>query len=759
MRIGEPRLRSRLFAMLVASAIAPVLARVWLVVESESGASVADLGGALSDLGVSALLGPLLLAVARLGQLPALVVLAAWGGLHVAHVEHVRELGAGLSFSYAHYLADPAFLWGSAWAALSFAAFLGFLALPLGIAGWALPERTPLGRMLACAVSGAALCVGASLASAGPDAGSWRALHFAQQNARTWGSATEPKAAEGAPGRSALPAYRADLSGEPWLPLPRPGQNVLLVVLEGVPGGYVEPIAAAHGVTPHFTLPALGALARDGVVATSFITHQRQTNRGLYALLCGDYPRLDAGLAKMTASLEGPPPRCLPRVLEEHGYASAFLQAAPLAFMFKDAFMERAGFQQVLGDRHFEAPDVRTSWGVDDGSLFRRAAKLVGELDAGDAPWFVTLLTVGTHHPMILPPGRSGRDKRERTRIAFEFLDESLGAFVRDLEGRGILDDTLLLVTVDESRGLVFPGGDLGRALSENWGLLVARLPGGETREIEAPVAQSDLALSVLDYLGIPSDSEPFVGRSLWREPDPGRRVYFANTFRRWMFDAGAAVGPRRFVLCHGEDCDGYDVPGPGLFAGHPTRGPATEQEARDVRAAWAASRGEGTAAPGRLSLDFTPAAPVEISGVAKQRVLDGQNLHAPPGSRLEIEIALTVLGDGSELVLHHTLDGVSEGLDGAAGRGFSLDLELPALAPDDRLTLRYAAGSELGLERVKCRLRVTTSRGAGLAVAFEAARIRVVPLTEADRATLTASHTTGVGLLDSPAIEVETPD
>ena len=94
---------------------------------------------------------------------------------------------------------------------------------------------------------------------------------------------------------------------------------------------------------------------------------------------------------------------------EALGYRTVFLQAAPLAFMLKDRFMPRAGFQQVLGNDWFQEYYVRNDWGVDDRAFLEQAAAMVESLAAARQPWFLTLLSVGTHHPFILPPDAGGR--------------------------------------------------------------------------------------------------------------------------------------------------------------------------------------------------------------------------------------------------------------------------------------------------------------------------------------------------------------
>ena len=48
-------------------------------------------------------------------------------------------------------------------------------------------------------------------------------------------------------------------------------------------------------------MPRLDDLARGNLSFTHFFTLQRKTNRGVYALLCGDLPNLAGGLPKMSA--------------------------------------------------------------------------------------------------------------------------------------------------------------------------------------------------------------------------------------------------------------------------------------------------------------------------------------------------------------------------------------------------------------------------------------------------------------------------
>ena len=56
--------------------------------------------------------------------------------------------------------------------------------------------------------------------------------------------------------------------------------------------------------------------------------------------------------------------------------------------------------------------------------------------------------------------------------------------------------------------------GVSGGQLSQNWGLLVALNSGAEAQIIDEPFSQMDVAITVLDYLGLADRGRHFFGRS-----------------------------------------------------------------------------------------------------------------------------------------------------------------------------------------------------------------------------------------------------
>ena len=316
---------------------------------------------------------------------------------------------------------------------------------------------------------------------------------------------------------------RNQLEGKPILDFPDSTQNVLLIMLEGISGHMIHP--SQTDIDKDRTIPDLVQLrqiADQSIYYSQFVNTQRQTNRGQYALLCGDQPALTSTLPKMVQYIQTGGPPCLPQVLADYGYQTIYMQSAPLSYMSKSEFMPRAGFRISLDDKDYSTERTRGTWGVDDKSLFEEARAVI---QAQQEPWMLTLLTVGTHHPYTVPGITPGT--RVSFKTAAESMDHHLGEFWSFLRTSGTLEKTLVIITSDESVGQASAQQPL---LSQAWGFLVASVPRQAPQIVPRLFNQSDLAISVLDYLGL-EDRADFKGRSLFRDYESSNMVVFANTY------------------------------------------------------------------------------------------------------------------------------------------------------------------------------------------------------------------------------------
>jgi hypothetical protein len=719
-------------ALLVLAALAaPIGLRAILLLENAMVPGVGDLRGLLSDVSVALGVAVAVGLLARMHAFVGAALLLIWVLLCYGNYEHVLANGANMALRYAGYLADETFLWGSALAVTRPSLLVGVLVVTLGFS-WAALRSGARVQLRAIAISCAVAIAGTAWWSASPEALGWRQTSFVAQNARWLIRAAEPPIV---PAPSAQGEHAPDLDGEPRVAFGKPKTSVLLVMLEGVSGAFIEPIAVANERQPaRISMPELDRIARDHVVFTSFIAQQRQTNRGEYAVLCGELPRLVSAEAKMSELAARSDmrrgKRCLPAALAEAGYATVYLQAAPMTFMLKDKFMPRIGFQRALGDAYFENAYSRNKWGVDDRTFLQQSLRMIEELRGAERPWFLTLLTAGTHHPVNLPAEILQASRRDRRLLAFSYLDAAIGEFVAELEARGVLDDTLVLLTSDESQG--FRGGrdDKQIRLSQSWGFLIAMLPGGAQLSVDAPQAQFDIALSTLDWLGLADYARGFSGRSVFRRYAKPRSLVFGNVYTNRV---GGLSADGQLLLC-GERlqrCTRAATDDQRLFK----RGlqPLPTGSADDL-AFLRRFVGESMHISGsRLKADVGTASSAardfRLSDGSVFRIRDdvddlqwvfgGQYLSVPANSRIDVELEVEVIGEDGRVEMQHALK--------ADETNFFAE-NIPDMRPGDRLHFRYSYSTVEPLENLGNYLVVTRRAGSGLSLKLPRARMQIQP-------------------------------
>ncbi|MGI5865090.1 MAG: LTA synthase family protein [Myxococcales bacterium] len=681
--------------LLLSLLLSPIALRIALVRLNRVHLEVADVRGFFSDAAMTGVVALVALLVSRLSEIAAWVLLVAWLALNHANFEHVAFLGTFLDPTYASYLSDSTFLLGSG-LAVSRPVLLAVVAVASSaLFALARPWR---GTWLLPAAGFAVVALIVSLALPLRDENLlWRQGHCLQLNV---GRAFAPGRVRVEPAKLPPP----DLAGEPVVAMPRPRTNVLLVMLESISGAYVPSVAADHGIESPTKMRTFDALAKRGLLFTNFVSQQRQTNRGEYALLCGDHPRLLTAEAKMTAFIRAGARRCLPAILREAGYETVYMQAASLAFMFKDQFMPRSGFDRSIGSSGLPRSYARSEWGLDDRALFEQAFEHIEELREGDKPWFFALLTVGTHHPFLVPDDFDGAPGEKGMPRAIAYADVALGELFERLERAGVFEDTLVIVTSDESAGLFEGYDDLTRAFSQNWSVLAAFVPTGETARVSDVYAQSDLGLSVLDYLGLADRADGMTGRSLFRRYEQPRTVYFANTYRH---STHAVETGGKLVVCR-EDffrCTRRSFEPGRLFSPVSTLVPADEGEILALKAMAEQSVKDFERADQRIKL-ITDREVEVLEDSKYQIVFAGQYLTVEPGTRIEMDLEVEIEGGEGSVRFTHDM---------ASQRGRHFGRWLHGLKAGDSVSFHYSFTTAERIERLESRVFVARESGSGL--------------------------------------------
>jgi len=308
-------------------------------------------------------------------------------------------------------------------------------------------------------------------------------------------------------------------------PAPASRPNLLLFLIDTLRADRVGAYGSKRGLTPR-----IDALALQGVVFEQTTAASSWTRPSTATILTGLPPAVH-GANRLDRRLP-PGVRTLAEVLQEEGYRTG-------GFSANAHITEASGFAQ--GFDHFEFLDELARGEALDGRALAWLDESVSAPDRGPAPFFLYVHAIDPHAPYEPPedlrrrfagqiPSGSGslakveeiyraldrrrpeaRDLVERMAPLYDAeiagIDRSFGTLLDELERRGRLAETLVVVISDHGEEFGEHGG-LGHGktlyrevLDVPW---IFRLPGQTAgRRIATPAAHGDVMPTILAALGI----------------------------------------------------------------------------------------------------------------------------------------------------------------------------------------------------------------------------------------------------------------
>lgn len=318
-----------------------------------------------------------------------------------------------------------------------------------------------------------------------------------------------------------------------------PQPNILFVIMESV--GTQQLLPPSPRVTP--------TLAR---LADRTISFENLYNT-FPASLRGHLPINTGGRTVTWSNFSGPAVDryqgpVLVREMNRLGYRSALISAGKLVIENMEPFYRKLGFNHVY-DPLAETEALRVSrevhsWGVDEDLARQRTFEWI---DQGDRhkPFFVQFLTVSTHHPYGVAKGYtgpvSGDDDKARFLNAINYVDGVLGRLMADLDKRGLLSNTLIVICGDHGQafgdihqGNFFHQGQLFEENIRNF--MVVLSPGLDIRgrRVSRIGSTGDIMPTIVSLAG--GDPGDVPGQNLFASNYTERVAFFhkANSPRRW---------------------------------------------------------------------------------------------------------------------------------------------------------------------------------------------------------------------------------
>lgn len=272
--------------------------------------------------------------------------------------------------------------------------------------------------------------------------------------------------------------------------------HIALIILES----FTAKFLAQHGGDPRIA-PELQAQIPRGLYFERFYASGGRSANGIFSMLAGLPDR--AGRTILRSNQMHNRFGGVARLLGRRGYDTVFLHGGPLSFDNLDRALPRLGFANALGLEELRdratAGEVSAA-GLHDTALFRFALEEFDRRARADQPLFLTLFTLNTHHPFILPDDAprifSSAEPEADYLNAYHYADRALGDFLRAARTRPWGANTIFVITADHAhhRNLNYIEDRHIPLL-----LLGARMPAGQSSAI---ASQLDVGPTILSLAG-----------------------------------------------------------------------------------------------------------------------------------------------------------------------------------------------------------------------------------------------------------------
>lgn len=284
------------------------------------------------------------------------------------------------------------------------------------------------------------------------------------------------------------------------------GPNFVLILLESV-GWQTTSFGGQFETTPNLKRFAATGLTSDHMYAV--VPH---TSKALVSTMCGDWPMLRTDIGESRPG--GIPGRCLPDLLRDLGYSTAFFQTANEHFESRTELINQFGFQFFRARASLlAAPTAKRFATVNYFGLEDRAmlAPSMDWVTRQTTPFFAAYLTLATHHDYGVIPnwnytaigGRSGKELHYLNNI--KYTDDFVNRLVTAYGKAGLADNTVFVVLGDHGEAFGQHQRFIHDMVIHDEGLhipLVIWGPGIPTGQIEGDRQQVDVLPTIVELAG-----------------------------------------------------------------------------------------------------------------------------------------------------------------------------------------------------------------------------------------------------------------
>ena len=267
--------------------------------------------------------------------------------------------------------------------------------------------------------------------------------------------------------------------------------NILIILMEGFGGAFVEPLGGLPDVTPHFN-----RLSKEGIFFTNCYANSFRTDRVTVCTFSGYLGLPTASVMKIPAKS-----RTLPAIAEglsKAGYKTDFLYGGDINFTNMKSYLLSTGYQRLTANTDFSlAEQTSNAWGVNDDITFEYLYNQLRNRKE-EGPWHTAFLTLSSHEPFEVPYHRL----EDKIPNAFAYTDECLGKFIDRLKQTPAWKDLLVICLPDH--GFYYPR-EGSNAMPRFYHIPLLWLGGAvkQPMQVDKIMNQTDLAATLLGQLGL----------------------------------------------------------------------------------------------------------------------------------------------------------------------------------------------------------------------------------------------------------------
>lgn len=272
--------------------------------------------------------------------------------------------------------------------------------------------------------------------------------------------------------------------------------QLLIIILEGFGGNYVEALNGAKDVSPN-----LERLIKEGIFFDNVYANSFRTDRGLVSALSGHISYPTTSIMKIPAKSGLLP--SIARTLQKAGYKTDFLYGGDINFTNMRSYFTSTGYQHLTSDTDFSLKErTSSSWGAHDEYTFNYLFEMIKSRPV-DELWHTGFLTLSSHEPFEVPYNRL-KDKRNNS---FAYTDHCLGKFIDRLKSLPVWKNLLVVCIPDHGSSAEF------NTTTPTFYHIPMLWLGGAIKEpanIHTLMNQSDMAATLLSQLKLSHNDFPY---------------------------------------------------------------------------------------------------------------------------------------------------------------------------------------------------------------------------------------------------------